>query len=118
MLQRVALKISTKCFFYLKKNYSAHNGEQARIDDIPQDDHFFSFEEMSNYLKAYSKSVIEVENIKNKVLFGCWLSTAAKVFRRDKMRGKNLPSRFEDWILRECGIKKNKQFTTIKICTS
>ena len=61
---------------------------------------------MSNYLKAYSKSVIEVENIKNKVSFCCWLSTAAKVFRRDKMRGKNLPNRFEDWILRECAIKK------------
>ena len=37
--------------FYLKKNYSTHNREQARIDDIPQDDSF-SFEEMSNYLKT------------------------------------------------------------------
>ena len=72
---------------------------------------------MPNYLKAYSKSAVEVENVKNKVLFGGWLSTAAKVFRRNKMRGKNLPNRFEDWILRECGIK-NKQFTIIKICTS
>ena len=72
---------------------------------------------MPNYLKAYSKSFVEVENVNNKVLFGGWLSTAAKVFRRDKMRGNNLPNRFEDWILRECGIK-NKQFTIIKICTS
>ena len=39
---------------------------------------------------------MEVKNIKNKVLFGGWLSTAAKVFRRDKMCGKNLPNRFED----------------------
>ena len=39
-------------------------------------------------------------------MFCGWLSTAAKVFRRDKMRGKNLPNRFEDWILRECGTKK------------
>ena len=95
--------------FYLKKNYSPHNEDLS-----------FSFEEMSNYLKTYSKSIIEVENmtLKNEVLFAGWPSTAAKVFRRDKMRGKNLPSRFEDWILRECGIKKNKQFTTIKICTS
>ena len=39
---------------------------------------------------------------------GGWrgLSTAVKVFRRNKMRGKNLPNRFGDWILRECGIKK------------
>ena len=43
-------------------------------------------------------------------MFGAWLSTAAKVFRRDKMRGKNLPNRFEDWILRECGIKKQTIF--------
>ena len=77
--------------FYFKKNYSPHNEEQARIDDIPQDDNF-SFEEMSSYLKIYSKFVIEVENmtLKNKVLFRGWLSTAAKVFRCDKMRGKNL----------------------------
>ena len=93
--------------FYLKKNYSSHNEEQARIDDTPQDDSF-SFEEMSNYLKSYSKPVIEVENmtLKNKILFGGWLSTSAKVFRSNKMRGKFLPNRFEDWILRECGIKK------------
>ena len=48
-----------KMSFYLKKKYSTQNGEQTRIDNIPQDDRFFSFEEMSNYLKTYSKSVIE-----------------------------------------------------------
>ena len=56
--------------FYLKKNYSPHNQEQAHTDDILQGDSF-SFEEMSNYLKTYFKSVIEVEimTLKNKVLF-------------------------------------------------
>ena len=44
--------------FYLKKNYSAHNGEQACVDDIPQDGCSISFEEMSNRLKTYFKSVI------------------------------------------------------------
>ena len=35
--------------------------------------------------------------LKNKVLLGGWISTAVKVLRCDKnMRGKNLPSRFED----------------------
>ena len=34
--------------FYSRKNYSSHTEEQARIDDIPQDDRF-SFEEMSDY---------------------------------------------------------------------
>ena len=55
--------------FYLRKNYSTHTEEGARIENIPQDDRF-SFEEMSDYLKTFSKSVIEVENmtLKNKVL--------------------------------------------------
>ena len=93
-----------KMLFYLKNNFSPHNEEQARTDNS------FSFEEMSSYLKTYSTSVIEVENmnLKNKVLFGGWLSTAAKVSRRDKMCGKNLPNRFKDWILRECGMKNQK----------
>ena len=74
--------------FYLKNNYLPHTEEQTFIEDIPQDDRF-SFEEMSDYLKTFSKSVIEVENttLKNKVLLGGWISTAGKVFRRDKMRG-------------------------------
>ena len=65
--------------FYLKKNFSPHNEEQARIDKIPRDDSF-SFEEMSSYLKTYSTSVIEVENVnlKNKVLFGGWLFNSSK----------------------------------------
>ena len=29
------------------------------------------------------------------------MSTAAKVFRREKNRGETLPCRFEDWIERE-----------------
>ena len=46
-------------------------------------------------------------SLKNKTLMGGWISTAAKVFRRDKnMRGENLPGRFKDWMYRECGIKK------------
>ena len=93
--------------FYLKNNYSQHTEERTFIEDIPQDDRF-SFEEMSGYLKTFSKSVIEVENmtLKNKVLLGGWISTAAKVFRCDKMHGKNLPSRSEDWMFKECKIKK------------
>ena len=70
--------------FYSRKNYSPHTEERARIDDISKDDRF-SVEEMFDYLKIFSKSVIEVENmtLKNKVLLGGWISTTAKVFRRD-----------------------------------
>ena len=68
-------KSSTKyireMLFDLKKIYSPYNEEQARVDDIPQDNSFSS-EEMSNYLKTYSKFIIEVKNVtlKNKVKFG------------------------------------------------
>ena len=46
-------------------------------------------------------------SLKNKVLLDGWISAAAKLFRRDKnMRGENFPGQFEDWMYRECGIKK------------
>ena len=46
-------------------------------------------------------------SLKNKTLMGGWISTAAKVFRRDKkMHGENFPGRFEDWMYREREIKK------------
>ena len=41
-------------------------------------------------------------SLKNKTLLGCWISTAAKVFRRDKSMGeKNFPDWFEDWLYKE-----------------
>ena len=40
-----------KLIFYLKSNYSNHNREQARVDNIPQDGCYISFEEISNRLK-------------------------------------------------------------------
>ena len=50
-------------------------------------------------------------SLKNKVLLGGWISTGAKIFRREKnMRGKKLPGRFADWMYRECGIKKQTSF--------
>ena len=46
-------------------------------------------------------------SLKNKVLLGGWISTAVKVFRREKNRsGENLPGRFQYWMYRECGMKK------------
>ena len=93
----------------MKNQYLPHNEERgAFIEDIPnQEDQ--SFEEISAYLKIFSKSIKENENmsLKNKALMGGWISTAAKVFRRDKnMCGENLPGQFEDWMYIECGTKK------------
>ena len=51
------------------------------------------------------------KSLKNKALLGGWISTAAQVFRREKnIRGENLPGRFEDWIYREHGMKKQTSY--------
>ena len=96
-----------------------HNDKRRTfIEDIPNEEDRFSFQGISDFLKAFSKSMKEVENmsLKNKVFLDGWISTAAKVFIRDKnMRGQNLPSRFEDWMYRECRMKK-KRLIIIKIC--
>ena len=103
------VKNVNEIIFYLKNQHLPHNQERgAFIEGIPnQEDQ--SFEEISDYSKTSSKSIKENENmsLKNKTLMGGWILIAAKVFRRDKnMRGENLSGRFEDWIYRECGIKK------------
>ena len=42
---------------------------------------------------------------------------AAKVFRRDKSMGKkNLPGWFEDWLYKECKIKKQTIFNYRNLC--
>ena len=88
------------------------------IEDIPSQEDL-SFEEISDYLKTFLKSTKENENmnLKNKVLMGGLTSTAVRVFRCNKnMLVENLPRRFENWMYRECGIKK--QLIIIKIFTS
>ena len=95
--------------FYLKNSYLPYEEEQgAFIEDIPsREDH--SFEEISDRLKTFAKSMIENENfsLKGKTLMGGWLSTAARIFRRDKNTlGKSLLGKFEDWIYKECSMKK------------
>ena len=88
--------------FYLKNNYLPHIEEQTFIEDIPQDDRF-SFEEMSDYLKTFSKSVIEVENTTGYQQRGKYLD-AIKC-------AEYLPSRFEDWIFKDCKIKEQAIYT-------
>ena len=78
-----------------------------------------SFEEIFEELKAILKSIKEDENmsLKNKALFGEWLSVAGKAFRRDKfIKGKNLSQRFDDWMFRECEIKKHTIYNYRNLC--
>ena len=63
--------------------------------------------------KKISRSVGDVEKmiLKNKVLLGGWISMAARVFRSEKnMRGENLLGRFEDWMHKNCGMKKQTTY--------
>ena len=58
-----------------------------------------TFEAITDYLKTFSKSVKKYKNmsLKDKVLFGGWLSIAAKAYRHYTIMGeKNLSCRFED----------------------
>ena len=95
---------------YLESQHSIDNRNQITfIQDIPSQGDIPSFEAISEDLKTISKSMKEGENmsLKIKFLFGWWISIAVKVYRHDKiMKKKNLPRRFEDWIYRECKIKK------------
>ena len=80
--------------FYLQSHYSAHNShERTFIPNIPSEEP--SFEAITGYLKTFSKSIKEHENmgLKNKTLISGWLLMASKVYRR-----QNLSRRFEEWL--------------------
>ena len=50
-------------------------------------------------------------SLKSKTLLSGQISTAAKVFRREEnIRGENLPGRFEDWMYKECEMKKQTTY--------
>ena len=104
----------------LKSQYLLHNEQQRTfIQDIPIQEDIPSFEAITDYLKNFSKSIKEVEKmrLKNKTLLGGWMSTAAKVFTRDKSMGeKNLSGRFEDWLYKECITKKQTIYNYRNLC--
>lgn len=46
-------------------------------------------------------------SLKNKALLDGWILTAVKVFRKERnIRGENLLDRFEEWMYKNCGMKK------------
>ena len=74
--------------FYLKARYSTDNRDQINfIQDIPSQRDAPSFEAISGNLKAISKSMKEDGNmsLKNKFLFGAWISATAKAYTHDKI---------------------------------
>ena len=70
--------------FYLKSMYSTHNEESRTfINDIPSKEP--SFETITNCFKTFSKCIKDDENmsLKNKCLFGWWILTASKLYRKE-----------------------------------
>ena len=90
--------------FYLKSQYYAHNDEERTfIANILSEENMPSFEAITGYLKTFSKSIKEDENmgLKNKTLIGGWILITSKVYKC-----QNLSCRFEDWLHKEYRIKK------------
>ena len=69
--------------FYLKSRYlEQHPADKTFIPHIPSEKP--SFEEITDNLKTFSKSIKENENmgLKNKALIGGWLIMTSNVYRR------------------------------------
>ena len=84
---------------YLNLDNREQREQRTFIQDTPKREDVSSFKAISENLKTLSKSIKEDENmrLKNKYLFGGWISIAAKVYRHDKIiKKKNLPHRSED----------------------
>ena len=70
--------------FYLKSQYYAHiDEERTFIPNIPSKENMPSFEAIAGYLKTFSKSIMEDENmgLKNETLIGGWILITSKVYR-------------------------------------
>ena len=67
--------------FYLKNQYLPRNEEQrTSIEDISSQEDILSFEVITDYIKTFSKSIKEVENmsLKKKALLSNWISQQRK----------------------------------------
>ena len=94
--------------FYLKCQYLAYNAqERTFIPNISSKENMPSFEAITGYLKTFSKSIKEDENmgLKNKTVIGGWILITSKVCRR-----QNLSCRFEDWLYAESRIKRQTSY--------
>ena len=88
--------------FYLKSQYLQHNAEDRTfISDILCEEP--SFEAITDNLKTFFKLIKELDN---KSLIDGWLIMAAKICRR-----QNLSYSFEDWLYKNCGIKRQTSYS-------
>ena len=94
---------------YLQSQYSTNNKDQITFVQNFRSVEASSFERIQEELKIISKYIKHGENmsLRNKALFGGWITVARMVYKRDKFKeGKNLPQRFDYWMDKEFKIKK------------
>ena len=55
-------------------------------------------------------------NLRNKALFGGWISVARMAYKRDKLiKTKSLLQRFDDWMYKEFGIRKQRIYDYLNL---
>ena len=98
--------------FYLKLQYSGDENQVVFIQSY-RSMHFL--EKILEEMKVISKYVKETENmsLKNN-LFGEWLSNARSRYKN--IRKKDLPTPFDEWVHKECGIGKQTMHNYINLC--
>ena len=97
--------------FNLKSQYSAHNSENRTfIPNILCEEP--CFEEITDNLKTFSKSIKEGKNLglKDKSLICGWLLMAANIYIQ-----QNLSRRFKDWLYEQCRIKRQTYYNYINL---
>ena len=96
----------------LKSQYSPNNRNQITlIGDISDLKDVPCLQEIFEELKTISKFIEEEKNtgLKNRVLFGGWISVAKRAYRRYKYTKRtNLPRRFDNWMYKECRTRNQR----------
>ena len=97
---------------YLRPAFINNNPDVRKyMVQAPKREDVLSFEEIADTLMKNAETLKEDDNcsLKNKFIFGGWLSLAYKIYRHDKyIKNKKLPNRFEHWLLHNCYIRKQQ----------
>ena len=88
------------------------------VKNFPSVEEVPSFEGIHKELKIISKYMKDGENmsLRNKALFGGWISVTRMVYKRDELiEGKNLPQQFDNWMYEEFKINKQRIYDYINL---
>ena len=88
------------------------------VKNFPSVEEVPSFEGIHKELKIILKYMKDGENmsLRNKALFGGWISVTRMVYKRDELiEGKNLPQQFDNWMYEEFKINKQRIYDYINL---